>query len=145
MNLSPHFTLDELTASQTAARRAIDNSAPPYVVENLRRLAQLLEQVRTKLGVPLIISSGYRSPALNAAVGGAKNSQHLVGEAADFIAPGFGSPISICSRLVDATEVEFDQLIQEGTWVHISTSARPRRQVLTARFGPGGTTYTSGL
>lgn len=146
--LTDHFSLEEMTASETAARRGIDNTPSPAIIKNLTRTAQLLERVRVLLGSkPILVSSGYRSPALNAAVGGSKTSAHMQGLAADFICPGFGTPLAICKRL-DSLGVEFDQLIQEGTWVHIGLAAegiKPRRQVLTAKFSSGGTTYGGGL
>ncbi|MGF6697603.1 zinc D-Ala-D-Ala carboxypeptidase [Paraburkholderia sp. MM5496-R1] len=146
--LTDHFSLAELTQSETAARRRIDNTPSPAVVEHLTRTAQTLEQVRTLLGSrPVLVSSGYRSPALNAAVGGAANSAHMTGLAADFICPGFGSPLEIC-RKIAASSIAFDQLIQEGTWAHIGlppAGTKARQQILTANFGPGATTYTNGL
>lgn len=148
MLLTDHFALSELTQSETAARRGIDNTPSSAIVENLTRTAQTLERVRALLGSkPILISSGYRSPALNKAIGGASNSAHVQGLAADFICPGYGSPLDICKRLVSAG-LEFDQLIQEGTWVHIGLAAsgqRPRQQVLTAHFGGGSTSYSTGL
>lgn len=130
MMLSPHFSLEELTVSQTAARRGIDNTPPPAVLANLKRTALGLEAVRIRLAAPIIISSGYRCPELNAMVGSKPTSQHTTGEAADFVCPGFGSPATVVSALQDAG-IEFDQLIEEyGRWVHISFSARNRRQVL---------------
>ncbi|NIE82690.1 MULTISPECIES: D-Ala-D-Ala carboxypeptidase family metallohydrolase [unclassified Burkholderia] len=148
MKLTDHFTLSELTQSETAARRRIDNTPSSETLVNLTRTAQLLEKVRAELGdKPVLISSGYRCHALNRAVGGATNSAHGQGLAADFICPGFGSPLDICKRLA-AARIEFDQLIQEGTWVHIGLAAagkRPRHQVLTAHFGTGATRYTTGL
>lgn len=146
--LTDHFSLAEMTASETAARKGIDNTPSPAIIKNLTRTAQLLERVRVLLGSkPILVSSGYRSPALNAAVGGSKTSAHMQGLAADFICPGFGTPLAICQRL-DSLGMEFDQLIQEGNWVHIGLAAegiKPRRQVLTARFSSVGTTYGSGL
>jgi len=146
--LTDHFSLAEMTVSETAARKGIDNTPSPAIIKNLTRTAQLLERVRVLLGSkPILVSSGYRSPALNAAVGGSKTSAHMQGLAADFICPGFGTPLAICQRL-DSLGVEFDQLIQEGTWVHIGLAAegiKPRRQVLTARFSSRGTTYGGGL
>ncbi|MGL5182464.1 D-Ala-D-Ala carboxypeptidase family metallohydrolase [Herbaspirillum huttiense] len=146
--LTDHFSLAEMTISETAARKGIDNTPSPAIIKNLTRTAQLLERVRVLLGSkPILVSSGYRSPALNAAVGGSKTSAHMQGLAADFICPGFGTPLAICQRL-DSLGVEFDQLIQEGTWVHIGLAAegiKPRRQVLTARFSSSGTTYGGGL
>lgn len=144
MNLSTHFTLAELTASQTAVRRGIDNKSPEDVVKNLEHLALGLEGVRMLLGCPLIISSGYRSPELNTAVGGARDSQHKLGLAADFIAPGFGSPIQV-ARAIAASGLKFDQLICEGNWCHVSFAATPRRQVLTATFKDGRVYYSPGL
>ena len=144
MNLSPHFTLEELTASDVALRRSIDNRAPPHVVDNLRSLASGLEAVRRLLGFPISINSGYRCTALNAAVGGARSSAHLLGFACDFTCPGFGAPIDVV-RESARSKLRFDQLIQEGTWVHLSFDVQLRGDVLTAHFGPGGTTYTRGL
>lgn len=148
MSLTLHFTLAEMTQSQTATRRGIDNTATPDIVANLTRTAQTLEQVRVLLGSRAItISSGYRSPDLNRAVGGARNSAHLYGLAADFTCPAYGAPLDIC-KAIAASNISFDQLIQEGTWVHIGLATdnqKPRRQVLTAKFGPGGATYQEGL
>lgn len=128
MNLSPHFTLEELISTQ---HREIDNTPPPDVVENLKKTAMLLEAVRLRLGQPITVSSGYRCPALNKAVGGQPNSQHLTGQAVDFICPGFGSPTTVASALQDCREVLYDQLILEfGRWVHISWAPSPRRQGL---------------
>jgi len=128
MNLSPHFTLEEMIATQ---HRDIDNDPPLEIVANLKRTALLLESVRLRLGAPIIVSSGYRSPALNKAVGGQPNSQHLTGQAVDFICPGFGTPTTVASALQDCREVPYDQLILEfGRWVHISWADAPRRQAL---------------
>ncbi|SIO50443.1 Peptidase M15 [Burkholderia sp. GAS332] len=148
MRLTDHFTLDELTQSETAARRGIANTPSPAIVESLTRTAQTLEQVRTLLGsCPVLVSSGYRSPALNAAVGGSATSAHVQGLAADFFCPGFGSPLDIC-RKIAASGIAFDQLIFEGTWVHLGLGVvgqKPRNQVLTAHFGGGVTRYDTGL
>lgn len=144
MNLTPHFTLAELAASDTAKAKKIDNMPPPIELDNLRRVAAVLEQVRTLVGAPIKVSSGYRAPALNKAVGGAANSAHVLGLAAD-ISTSAVSPKAL-ARLIQQSDIQFDQLIYENTWVHIGLSAgKPRRQVLTAKFGPGGTTYVSGI
>ena len=96
MQLSEHFELAEFLVSETAARRGIANEPSPEVIENLRRLCQLvLQPLRIKLGRPVIITSGYRSPALNRAVGGSKTSHHMQGRAADLIVPGL-SPLAVC-------------------------------------------------
>ena len=143
--LSEHFTLEELTFSATAQRKQIDNKPPAEVLDNMKRLAAGLEEVRTALGnKPMRINSGYRSPKLNRAVGGARLSAHMAGYAADFVCPDFGSPLKIVKALA-ATGIQFDKLIQEGTWVHISFAPEARRQLLTAHFGPNGTSYTAGV
>jgi zinc D-Ala-D-Ala carboxypeptidase len=132
MNISPHFTLAEMTASQTAARAGLDNTPPAEALERLQALCKLLEEVRAWLYfAPVQILSGYRSGKVNALVRGSPNSQHMKGEAADFIAPRFGSPQSICTSLIKSG-IEYDQLILEfGGWVHISTAEHPRRMALT--------------
>ena len=131
MNLSPHFTLAEMTVSQTAARKGLDNTPSEAVIAKLRKTAQGLEGVRVVLGgAPIIISSGYRSPAVNSAVGGARKSQHLTGEAVDFTAPRFGSVVEVFNA-IKSSGIKYDQLIQEfGSWVHLSFSDTPRGQAL---------------
>ncbi len=132
MKLTDHFTLEELTHSQTAARLGLDNEPPPDVVDALTRTAHGLEMVRVLLQAPILVSSGYRSPKVNRAVGGASNSQHILGEAADFTAPGFGDPTEIVRAIMRSTRpIPYDQLIVEfGRWVHISFSRSPRHQAL---------------
>lgn len=129
--LSPHFTLDELTISETAERLGLSNQPGPSELAALKRTALGLEGVRVRLGgAPILVSSGYRAPAVNKAIGGSPNSQHMRGEAVDFIAPRFGSPRQIVDALADS-DVPYDQVILEfGRWVHLSFSDRPRRQAL---------------
>lgn len=129
--LSPHFTLAELTISQEAARRGLDNEPGPGELAALKRTALGLEAVRIRLGgAPVLVSSGYRAPAVNRAVGGSATSQHMRGEAADFTAPGFGTPRQVVDALADS-DVPYDQLILEySRWVHISFSTAPRRMAL---------------
>jgi hypothetical protein len=129
--LSPHFTLDELTFSQTAERLGLNNDPGPEVLAALKRTALGLEAVRVRLGgAPILVSSGYRAPPVNAAVGGSPSSQHMRGEAVDFTAPRFGVPRQIVDALADS-DVPYDQLILEfGRWVHISFSGNPRRHAL---------------
>ena len=141
--LSDHFTLEELVFSSTAVPLGIDNTPPPEIIENLRILAQGLEQVRSLLGHAMHIDSGYRCDILNAAVKGSRTSAHLEGYAADFICPDFGTPLEIV-KLITGSTLAFDQCIQEGTWVHCSFDPRMRREVLTAHFANGGATYTQG-
>lgn len=120
MFLSKNFTLEEFTSSQTASRLDLDNNPTPQVLDALTYTAQKLEQVRALLGTPIIISSGYRSPKVNAAVKGASNSQHLLGEAVDFTSPAFGTPKQIVKKII-TSGIEYDQVIQEyDSWVHIS-------------------------
>lgn len=138
--LSPHFTLEEMTLSQTASRKGLDNSPSPVVLENLKATALRMEAVRDLLMRPILVSSGYRSAQVNAAVGGVANSAHTQGWAVDFIAPDFGDPLRICEAIA-ASKIEFDQVIQEGTWVHVSFAPAMRRQLLTKT--PGG--YAPGI
>lgn len=144
MQLSKNFSLAELVGSQVATRKGIDNTPTPAVVANLTRLAALLEQVRALVGAPITVSSGYRSPALNRAVGGAASSAHVLGLAAD-ISTAKLAPKAL-AMLIRQSDIAFDQLIYEGTWVHIALSASaPRRQVLTAKFAGGGVSYVKGI
>jgi hypothetical protein len=132
--ITPHFTLAEFTDSQTAARKGISNVPPPHSHERkgIQRAAEVMERVRTILGDhPILISSGYRSPPVNAAVGGSKASAHMSGLAVDFSCPGFGTPLQICKKLKPhMAELEIDQLIHEyDTWVHLGLSATSARHM----------------
>ena len=145
MKLSEHFSLDEFTASETALRKGINNTAPPVITEKLRMLAATLEQVRSLLGNNSIrISSGYRCLALNRAIGSGDLSAHVLGYAVDFTCPGFGTPKEVANKIAESP-IKFDQLIYEGTWIHLSVDPRNRREVLTAHFGKGKTSYTKGI
>lgn len=142
--MSEHFTIAELTFSQTATRRGINNTPSEAITANLRRLCDTLEQVRALVEKPLMISSGYRSPALNMAVGGARDSAHVKGLAADINCPGL-SPKAL-AVLIRESGIEFDQLIYEGTWVHIGLAeGAPRNEVLTASFSNGRASYIRGI
>ena len=142
MRLSEHFSIEEMTASQNAARLGLDNTPAPDIVDQLRETAAMLEKVRALLGgKPIIVTSGYRSPAVNVAAGGVAFSAHCFGRAADFICPSFGSPLQVC-KAIGQSDIRFDQLIHEfGAWTHIAWSPGiPRREVLTidaagTRFG----------
>jgi zinc D-Ala-D-Ala carboxypeptidase len=134
MNLSPNFTLDELTASQTAARKGLDNTPNATEVANLVRVAALLEEVRALLNKPILINSGFCSKAVNDAVGSKDTSQHRIGCAADIRVPGM-TPKQVVEACIKAN-IPYDQIIEEfGSWTHISvpdSPARPpRRQALT--------------
>lgn len=143
--LTPHFTLEELTASQAASRRGIANTPGQKERYNLDVLACLLEGVRRVAGVPITVSSGYRSPEVNKLVGGAPNSAHVRGLAADINAAGM-SPRTL-ARLIYDSPLQFDQVIFEGTWVHIALAEGPlRREALTAHFDSSGrATYSQGI
>ncbi|WP_136475281.1 D-Ala-D-Ala carboxypeptidase family metallohydrolase [Pseudomonas sp. DG56-2] len=142
MNLSEHFTLAEMTASQSAVRLGIDNSPSVETLDNLRRLCALLEQVRLLVEKPVLVSSGYRSTELNRIIGGAPQSAHMQGLAADINVPGM-SPATL-ARCVAGSPLMFDQLIIEfDQWVHLGLAeGLQRRQLLTIRKGSG---YLPGL
>ena len=108
MKLTEHFSLDEFTASQEATRHNINNTPSAKVVENLRMLAALLEQVRELLGGNSIrISSGYRSLALNQHIGSSHTSAHIFGYAADFTCPSFGTPLEVAKKIA-SSNLKFD-------------------------------------
>lgn len=140
MQITEHFTVEEFERSSTADRLGIANRVPAALLPNLKTLCEVvLEPLRAFAGKPIVISSGYRCPALNQAVGGASQSQHLRGEAADLHLPSTAEGRTWFSWLIDNTT--FDQLIWEhdgrGThWIHVSCKADPRQnrnQVLRAR------------
>jgi zinc D-Ala-D-Ala carboxypeptidase len=133
MNLTEHFTLEELTASEIAVRNGLDNTPDPLVLANLHSLAKGLEHVREVLAKPIIINSGYRSLVVNQLLGSKPTSQHTKGLAADFICPSFGSPKDIIKKIV-FSDIQYDQVILEfDRWVHISfceEGYKPRKQAL---------------
>ena len=141
---SKYFTLEEMTASNTAIRRGINNVPTGSAMQALAYTATRMDTVRALLGHPIRVSSGYRSPALNKVIGGSNNSAHTLGYAVDFTCPGYGSPKDICKAIM-AANIQYDQLIYEGTWVHISFDPKNRMQELTAVFGKGNTTYLQGI
>ena len=133
MNLSTNFTLEELTVSEIAARRNLDNTPNATEVANLVRVAELLEQVRALLGKPILVNSAFRAKAVNDAVGSRDSSQHRLGCAADIRVPGL-TPKQVVQACIDA-KIPFDQIIEEfGSWTHISVpntkDQQPRRQAL---------------
>jgi len=134
MNLTPHFTLEELTASETAERNGWDNSPNDQELANLTRLADFLEQVKVVLnGKPIMISSGLRTKKVNDAVGSKDTSQHRIGCAADFKVPGM-TPDQVVKAIV-TSGIGYDQVIREfDRWTHISipnsVDTSPRRQAL---------------
>ena len=150
--LSRSFVLSEFTASQTATRRGIDNTPGPRELAALGLLCdRVLQPVRDYFARPVTISSGYRSPKLNRAIGGSSPSQHCLGEAADFEIPGISN--YEVARWMEQ-QLDFDQLILEfytpgepnSGWVHVSYRlGRLRNQELTAARGRLGTKYLPGL
>lgn len=141
MKLTEHFTLDEMTLSETAARRGLNNTPGPVELANLKRVANVLEQIRALVGKPVIVSSGYRSPAVNKAVGGSKSSAHMKGLAADINVPGL-KPATLAA-IIKTSGIVFDQLILEyDRWVHVGIADHPRGELLTIRSGTG---YMKGI
>ena len=145
MKLSKYFELEEFLVSESAARLGIDNRPGPGIHLRLERLAETMDEVRELLGHPVIITSGYRSEALNRAVGGVEYSDHIKGLAADFICPKFGTPAMVARRIQDSP-IQFRQLINEfNKWTHISiplSDDDKGREVLST-FSPG--VYVPGL
>lgn len=155
MQLSPNFHLSEFITSQAAARLGLKNNPGEAEIAALRLLcAKVLEPVRAHFGKPIVISSGYRSPAVNKAVGGAASSQHVKGEAADFEIPGV-SNVEVARWMM--AKLNYDQLILEfytpgqpnSGWVHASYRSPYRNQELTARrvrkWGRLTTEYVPGI
>jgi hypothetical protein len=134
MNLTPHFTLEELTASEAAERNGWDNTPNEAELENLKRLAAFLEEVKTALGGrPVMVSSGYRGKQVNDAVGSKDTSQHRVGCAVDFRVPQL-TPDEVVKTII-ASGLPYDQVIREfDRWTHLSIpntpDAKPRKQAL---------------
>lgn len=144
MQLARNFTLAEMVKSQTAARQGIDNTpTDPQIVEALRAVAvSVLQPVRDHFGNPVFVTSGYRCPQLNTAIGGSANSQHMKGQAADFEVAGH-SNFAVAEWVRD--NLEFDQLILEfytpgdphSGWVHCSfLPGDCRRDVRSCKAGP---------
>lgn len=138
MQLTKHFTLAELTASGKARSLGLDNTPAPELVPRLVRTAEMLERIRATLGVPVIVTSGYRAPAVNRAVGGVTSSDHIQGHAADIVAPGYGTATQIARTLAPlVSTLGIGQLALEGVkgkqWVHVSTRVpdKPANRVIT--------------
>lgn len=142
MQLTKHFQLSEFTRSGTASRYGINNTLYPdnpqhaEIVANIKALCtEVLEPLRQHIGKPLVISSGYRCPNLNKAVGGVTNSQHMKGEAADLRIPSLAEGRKWMEWIIDHTS--FDQCIMEhcknkdgstSHWIHVSYSRKHNRQ-----------------
>ena len=151
IRVSKNFALSEMVKSATAERLNVDNSPSDIHLVNLTHLAiHILQPVRDQFGV-ITINSGYRSPALNAKVGGSKTSQHCNGQAADF--ESFSTPNPDLAKWI-ANNLEFDQLILEfydgvnpnSGWVHCSYNLMGnRRKILTALKTKNGVVYKNGF
>lgn len=132
MQLSPHFSLEELTRSTAARNLSIDNSPNKSELANLRLLAEsVLEPLRQAFGKPIVVNSGFRCEALNKAVGGARSSQHMLGQAADIrtlsnTKEDNKALFETAASLVRSHSISVGQLIDEYgfSWVHISTPGK---------------------
>ena len=152
MNLTKNFTLNELTQSETALRKGINNVPTQDVISALQTLAvNVLQPVREHYGKGVKVTSGYRSPEVNASVGGSKTSDHCKGQAADIEIPGLPN-LELAQYIKDT--LQFTQLILEfytpgvtdSGWVHVSYDpANLKCQVLTAVKQDGKTVYLPGL
>ena len=112
MQLSEHFSLEEATHSDTATRLGINNQPSPQQLENMKKAAAGMEEVRKLLGKSIHVNSWLRLPEVNVAVGGSKISSHMDGWAIDFTSKGFGSPLEVC-KAIEAAGIKFDQMIHE--------------------------------
>lgn len=166
MNLSEHFTLAEATLSSTAVRQGINNNSPSEeVVSNATIAAVGMEQVRKCLAAPVHVDSWIRCEELERVLcekdfqrwcaAHSKDSAndwaeyfarkaHPKGFAVDFTAPAYGTPAEI-ARVLKGSGIKFDQLILEGTWVHISFDPALRQQILSATFTNGTPSYSNGV
>ena len=151
MQLTEHFTLEEMTVSPTAKRLGLSNQPTPEHIENMRYCCEkILEPVRAHFGKPVQINSSYRAPLVNKAVGGSKTSQHVNGQAIDFEIPGIDNK-SVADWVAD--NLEFDQVILEfytkgdknSGWVHASIKkegGNRKQRLIASKSKSGGTTYT---
>lgn len=144
-DLTENFTWAEaVITNHREIENTIDNE---HVMENIVKTAVKLEKVRELFSLPILISSWYRCPLLNIAVGGAKGSDHLIGAAVDFIIPKYGTPTKVAKKIAEnASLLRFKQLILEHSWVHISwdliPNTTPKLEVLSL-LASGG--YAKGL
>lgn len=152
MNLTPNFTLQELTKSETALRKNMPNVPTEADIANMKLLAEkVLQPLRDHYGVGIKVNSGYRSPDVNAAVGGSRTSDHCKGQAADIEIPGIANAV-VAQYIKDS--LQYTQLILEfytpgipdSGWVHVSYDANNLKcQTLTATKKDGKTAYLNGL
>ena len=123
MKLSANFTSEQFTASDTAARKIINNSLPNNLIPDAMHTAEMMEAIQSFLKKPIVITSGYRCADLNQAIGSNNTSDHVKAMAVDFKCPNFGSPYTIAMALkANINELGIGQLIYEfGSWIHVST------------------------
>jgi zinc D-Ala-D-Ala carboxypeptidase len=140
MLLSPNFSLEELTVSEAAVRQGIGNEPNEDVIDNLKALCtHILEPLRTLVGAPILITSGYRSPFLNQYIGGAKTSQHVYGQAADLHTNKM--TVEELYQLIKRSNLPYSQVIQEfSKWVHVSFDNGRRHESLRATKDEQGKT-----
>ena len=139
MNITKNFKLEEFAKSETAQRKGIDNSIPAELIPNIKALCEnVLQPLRDYAEVPIVISSGYRCPALNKAVGGSATSQHMKGEAADIIIPSKKVGLQWFEWM--RTHLSYNQLIWEtnsrgGSWIHVGykRTGKNKMQVLNMK------------
>lgn len=164
--ITKNFSVQELSYSQTAARRGINNVPTGQVLKNLEEATKnLFQPLRNALGAPISVSSGYRSPALNKAIGGSNTSAHTHGFAIDMRVHGIPNTYLLAKKIIEICKennLKFDQIILEfpsgdynnpnnsmpGSWIHLgykSPRGEQRMQVLTAKKVRGKTTYLNGL
>ena len=150
MRLSDNFFLHEFTRSQTAARMGRDIVPTPPIIEPLERLAQLvLQPIRSWLGRPITVTSGFRPAWLNIEIGGSPRSEHVQGRAADFVVAGMTAIEASRAIARLGGDLPINQHIFEfGRWTHVSVApdgAVPRRQLLTAYHDGQGARYVPGV
>lgn len=140
MLLTPHFSLEEFTISTKAMSLGIENTPERQHLINLQHLAERMEEVRALFDRPVEITSGYRNPVVNAAVGGVPNSAHALGHAADFHVDGLHD--LAVAKVIRDSALLFDQLIYElNRCVHVSFDPRMRQQVMRQPGGPGSPVF----
>lgn len=148
MRVTANFKLEEFLVSQTAARQGRKIEPDDDQQQALIALIKdVMQPIRDMLGVPIIITSGLRPRWLNDLIGGSETSQHMRGQACDFVVPGM-TPFEVCELISENRDIDYDQLIHEfGEWIHISyvVMAVNRRADLTASFGGDRTNYVYGI
>lgn len=146
MKVTEHFSVEEMQHSEAAIRRGLSNIIPEELMPNVRRVAEALEIIRAHYGQPIHVTSCYRAPEVNKAVGGSPTSAHRFASAADFEVANVPN-IEVC-RMIPQLVPDFDQVIYEfgpSGWVHLGFAKEPRRQQLSAVKRDGKTKYLPGI